>query len=163
MFIKRSFLTFLLPVFVVLSTNSSGAQEAQLKAGTLTCEGLGSIGLILGSKEKLLCSFVTTSGGPGRKYHGTIIRIGLDIGVRGKSVMVWTVLGSTTQLPDEALGGTFAGVSADVAAGIGVGANILVGGNNKSVVLQPLSISGGTGVNIAVGVSELHLIPNPQP
>ena len=138
---------------------SSTAQDAKLKAGTLTCEGKGSVGLILGSKEKLVCKLNSTSGKLIQRYDGTITRVGVDLGVRGKSVMIWTVLGSTTELPGEALGGNFAGVSADVAAGIGAGANVLVGGNNKSVVLQPLSVSGGTGINIAVGVSGLELRP----
>lgn len=135
------------------------AQDAKLKAGTLTCQGQGSVGLILGSQEKLVCTFNSTDGDTVQQYDGTITRVGLDVGVRGESVMIWTVLGSTTELPGTALGGTFAGVSADVAAGIGVGANALLGGNDKSVVLQPLSVSGGTGVNIAVGVSGLTLKP----
>lgn len=137
------------------------AQEptAQLKAGTLTCQGQGGVGLILGSQEKLVCSFSPSGGGPKRQFDGTITRVGLDIGVRGKSVMVWAVFGSTTQDVGDRLGGTFAGVSADVAAGIGAGANVLVGGNQKSVTLQPLSVSGGTGVNLALGVSGLKLVP----
>jgi uncharacterized protein DUF992 len=135
------------------------AQNAKLEAGTLTCNGQGSVGLILGSQEKLSCDFTSSNGAIVQRYDGTITRVGLDVGVRGKSVMIWTVLGSTSQLPGEALGGSFAGVSADVAAGIGVGANALLGGNDQSVVLQPLSVSGGTGVNIAVGVSGLTLRP----
>lgn len=154
----KGFLT-IAAVASVIALQPAQAQDAKLKAGTLTCQGKGSVGLILGSKEKLTCDFTTTSGRVVQRYDGTITRVGLDVGVRGESVMIWTVLGSTTQLPGEALGGSFAGVSADVAAGIGAGANILVGGNDKSVVLQPLSVSGGTGVNIAVGVSGLQLNP----
>ena len=149
-------------ITMLLIMTSSGshiavAQNAKLNAGTLTCQGQGSVGLILGSKEKLFCEFTSSSGDHVQRYDGTITRVGLDIGVRGKSVMIWTVLGSTAQLSGSALGGTFAGVSADVATGIGVGANALLGGNENSIVLQPLSVSGGTGVNIAVGVSGLEL------
>jgi hypothetical protein len=133
------------------------AQDGRAVAGTLTCEGKGALGLILGSKERLDCKFAATSGGPERLFAGTITRVGLDIGVRGKSVMIWTVLASTGQLPHENLVGNFAGVSADVALGLGAGANVLVGGNKKSVVLQPVSVKAGTGVNIAVGVSGLRL------
>jgi hypothetical protein len=77
-------------------------------------------------------------------------------------MMVWTVLGSTTQYPGEHLGGNFVGgVSADVAAGLGVGANALVGGNNKAIVLQPLSEKGEVGFNVALGIASLSLTPLP--
>ncbi len=135
------------------------AQDAKLKAGTLTCKGKGTVGLVLGSKESLECNFAPIGSGPTHYYDGTITRVGIDIGVRGGSVLVWTVLGSTTELPYEALGGTFSGVSADVAAGIGVGANVLIGGNAKSIVLQPISVKGGTGVSLAAGVAGLNLVP----
>jgi hypothetical protein len=39
----------------------------------------------------------------------------------------------------------------------GVGANALVGGSNRSVALQPLSVSGQVGLNIAAGVAGLDL------
>lgn len=146
-------------VTAITAIAPAAAQQAKLEVGTLTCDGKGSVGLILGSKEKLVCRFTTTGGKVVQRYDGTITRVGLDIGTRGKSVMIWTVLGSTSNLTGKALGGTFSGVSADVAAGIGVGANILIGGNDKSVVLQPLSVSGGQGLNIAVGVSGLQLVP----
>ncbi|MGI9426861.1 MAG: DUF992 domain-containing protein [Hyphomicrobiaceae bacterium] len=142
-----------------LGASLSQAQNARLVAGTLTCEGQGSVGLILGSQERLRCAYTPAGGGRTLRYDGTITRVGLDVGVRGKSVMIWTVLGSTSQLPGTALGGSFAGVSADVAAGIGAGANVLVGGNNNSVVLQPLSVKAATGVNLAIGVSGLNLRP----
>lgn len=143
-----------------LGATTGFAQNARVVAGTLTCEGQGTVGLILGSQERLICNYAPAGGGRRIRYNGTITRVGLDIGVRGKSVMIWTVLGSTSQLPGTALGGSFAGVSADVAAGIGAGANILLGGNAKSVVLQPLSVKGETGINLAVGVSGLVLRPS---
>lgn len=135
------------------------AEEAKIKAGTLTCQGQGGIGLIVGSKEKLDCTYAPAGGGAVRYFKGTVTKIGLDIGIKGKSVIVWTVLGSTTSLPGESLGGTFAGVAADASLGLGAGAQVLVGGNKNSVVLQPLSVKGETGVNIAVGVAGLKLVP----
>lgn len=135
------------------------AETAKLKAGTLTCKGKGGIGLIVGSKEKLDCTYTPASGGAERHFKGSITKVGLDIGVKGESVIVWTVLGSTTSLPGEALGGSFAGVAADASLGLGAGAQVLVGGNKNSVVLQPLSVKGETGINIAVGVAGLTLVP----
>ncbi len=135
------------------------AQTAKINAGTLTCKGEGNVGLIVGSIEKLMCTYAPSGSGVMRDYSATITRIGLDVGVRGKSTLVWAVLGSSSSVPGDDLGGTFAGVSADVAAGIGAGANVLLGGNQKSVALQPLSVSGGTGINLALGISGLKLVP----
>lgn len=138
---------------------SAGAQTAKVVAGTLTCDGHGKVGMVVGSSENLACTYDPAGGGPNRRFSGRTERVGLDLGISGKSVMVWTVLGSTTHVDGDRLGGTYAGVSADVAAGLGVGANVLVGGNDKSVVLQPVSIKGEVGLNIALGIASLTLTP----
>ena len=158
----KSFSSVLLVAFGLLASQAALAETAKMKVGTLTCQGKGGVGLILGSQEQLSCKYTPSDNQPPSYLAGKITRIGLDIGVRGKSVMVWGVLGSTTKLPAEALGGKFAGASADIAAGIGAGANILIGGNSKSVVLQPLSVKGQTGVNLALGVAGLTLTPIAQ-
>jgi Protein of unknown function (DUF992) len=139
------------------SAGGADAQTAKLEAGTLTCRGSGSVGLILGSRQSLTCRFVPAGKGQRQNYSATITRIGLDVGVKGASTMVWTVLYSTSTVPPRALVGNYSGVSADVAVGIGAGANVLVGGSRNSVVLQPLSVQGETGLNLAVGVAGLRL------
>jgi hypothetical protein len=68
--------------------------------------------------------------------------------------MLWAVLAPTTDLQPGVLAGTF---SSGAAVGVGVGANVLVGDSNRSIELQPLSIEGSTGLNIALGVAELRL------
>lgn len=134
------------------------AEKNKVVAGTLTCKGKGTVGLILGSKQTLACSYNPAGKkNPKLAYTATITKLGLDIGIKGPSVMVWTVLGSTTELPGEALAGKYAGLSADASIGIGAGANALIGGSKDSVVLQPLSVQGQTGVNIAIGVAGLTL------
>jgi hypothetical protein len=133
------------------------AQDARMVAGTLTCRGNGSIGLILGSKQRMSCEFRRTRGGPSVKYKARITRIGLDLGVTGKTKMVWTVLSSTDNPKTGALAGRYAGISANAAVGVGVGANALIGGSSNSIVLQPLSVQAQTGVNVAVGVKGLTL------
>jgi len=152
-------------VAVMIASGAAGvqpvaAQGAKLVAGTLTCKGKGSVGLILGSKQTLSCSFNPASNRPKEYYTATITKLGLDVGVKGKSTMVWTVLSSTTDLPSGALAGQYAGVAADASVGVGGGANALVGGNKKSVTLQPLSVQGQTGLNVAVGVAGLKLTRN---
>jgi len=46
-------------------------------------------------------------------------------------------------------------VTASATVGIGVGANVLVGGSGNSIALQPLSVEGTTGLNVAAGVAEM--------
>lgn len=130
--------------------------QAKIEAGTLTCTGGEGIGLILGSKKSYNCTFNPTSG-PKESYHASVTKIGLDIGMTGKSVMVWTVLTSSSPMKERALTGNYAGASADVAVGVGGGAKVLVGGSQNSVTLQPVSVQGQTGVNLALGVAELSL------
>ena len=135
----------------------SEAAQAKLVAGTLTCKGHGGVGLILGSKETLHCIFTSASGAHRRRYVATITKAGVDIGFKGESTLIWTVLSSTSDIPSGALVGTYGGVSAGAAVGVGGNANALVGGSNDSIALQPVSVAGQTGLNIAVGVAGLTL------
>ena len=140
-----------------ISHNDARAQAGKLTAGTLTCAAQGTTGLILGSKERLVCTYNPAGSGPNQAYDGVITKVGIDIGVKGKGTLIWTVLGSSANLPAGELDSQYAGVSADAAVGIGVGANALIGGNANSIVLQPLSVRGQTGLNLSVGVTELQL------
>ncbi len=144
---------------LVMSATAALAQTPKLVAGTLTCKSKGTIGMILGSKEGLSCFYNPAGKAPPQPYVGTLTKYGLDLGVSGETVMIWTILGSSNLLPEGALAGNYGGVSAEAAVGIGAGANALVGGSNKSIVLQPLSVEGQTGLNVAVGVAELSLRP----
>jgi hypothetical protein len=139
---------------------TASSEPAKLVAGTLTCKGKGSVGLIIGSKQTLSCTYNPSGKTPPQSYRATITKVGLDVGIKGASTMVWTVLSSTTELPADALEGKYAGVSADASVGVGGGGNLLVGGSKNSVSLQPLSVQGQTGLNLAVGVSGLSLKHN---
>jgi hypothetical protein len=135
----------------------SRAETPKIAVGTLTCNGHGGVGLIFGSKETLRCKFTSAVTGRQRHYVATITKVGLDIGIKGESTLIWTVLGSTTDLPGGALEGTYGGLTAGAAVGIGGNANALVGGSNQSIILQPVSVEGQTGLNISAGVAGLTL------
>ena len=126
------------------------------QSGTLNCDVSGGIGLIIGSQRQVNCLFTPSYPAPPEQYVGTITKVGLDLGVTGPGQLVWSVLQSTTRRRG-VLAGSYAGASAEVSALVGLGANVLVGGNDRSVALQPLSIQGQTGVNIAAGVAEIAL------
>ncbi len=61
------------------------------------------------------------------------------------------------RLPVGALAGTYVGASAEASVVVGAGANVLVGGSNRSFALQPLSVQGQVGLNFAVAISSLDL------
>jgi hypothetical protein len=56
-----------------------------------------------------------------------------------------------------ALSGSYGGVTASAAVGVGAGANALVGGLDRSVTLQPLSVEGKTGLEVAAGIGGMTL------
>ena len=115
---------------LAVQPSTSEAAQAKLVAGTLTCKGHGGVGLILGSKETLNCIFTSPSGAHRRRYVATITKVGVDIGFKGESTLIWTVLSSTSDIPSGALVGTYGGVTAGAAVGVGGNANALVGGSN---------------------------------
>jgi len=126
----------------------------------LTCSVGGGIGLIITSSKPLDCTFVPDNRGPVH-YVGTVRRFGLDIGVTRGAVIVWAVLSTVTGFPDGGLAGTYGGVSAEASLVVGAGANVLLGGSDRAFALQPLSVQGQVGVNIAAGVTQLELVHAP--
>ena len=55
------------------------------------------------------------------------------------------------------IGISASGASGDI--GLGVGANILVGGSGRTFVLQPVSLEGSVAIDVALGVSALKWRP----
>jgi uncharacterized protein DUF992 len=140
---------------------SLAAQQAGgTKVGMLTCKTSASLGLLVGSHQKLRCSF-SPDNGPPENYVGHINRLGLDIGVKAGGAMVWGVFAPTAGLHHGALAGKYVGGSSSASLGVGVGANALIGGSHRSIALQPLSVEGQVGVNLALGVAGLTLSPAP--
>jgi hypothetical protein len=135
-------------------------QAGGTKVGMLTCKTSASLGLLVGSHQKLRCSF-SPDNGPPENYVGHINRLGLDIGVKAGGVMAWGVFAPTAGLHHGALAGKYVGGSSSASLGVGLGANALIGGSHRSIALQPLSVEGQVGVNLALGVAGLTLSPAP--
>jgi len=90
-------------------------------------------------------------------YEGSITKFGADIGYLKSAVILWAVIAPTTNLGEGALSGHYGGATASVSLGVGAGANVLVCGFKKSIALQPVSIEGQNGLNVAAGIAELTL------
>lgn len=136
---------------------SSAQAQSRVRAGGLSCNLSASVGLIIGSRQQVQCTFTPSGGGPVEYYTGHIGRLGLDLGITAGGRMIWGVFAGTSRLPPRTLAGTYVGASGDASLGLGGGANVLVGGSNRTVSLQPLSLQGQVGVNLALGVASLTL------
>jgi hypothetical protein len=142
-------------VLAALAVAVSAQAQTRVEVGVLTCTARGSKGFIFGSSRELRCRFVRQ--GRDELYHGTIDKFGVDIGSTKQAVISWAVLAPTANLAPRSLNGTYSGVSGEVTVGVGVGANALIGGSQRSIVLQPLSVQAQEGLNIAAGVASLRL------
>jgi hypothetical protein len=138
-------------------TPLSAQQTGSTKVGVLTCKTSASLGLIIGSHQKLRCSFSPDNAGPPENYAGHVNRLGLDLGIKAGGIMAWGVFAPANGVHHGALVGTYVGASGSASLGVGVGANALVGGSHRSIALQPLSVEGQVGVNLALGVAGLTL------
>jgi len=134
------------------------AQPRRVEVGTLTCTMSSSIGLIVGSQKNVNCVFRGQPGEPEEAYTGTMTTVGLDIGITTGGVIVWTVFADTSRFAGM-LAGKYVGATGEVSIAAGLGANVLVGGSHRTVALQPLSLQGQVGLDIAAGVGELDLHP----
>ncbi len=141
-----------------------GAQaQSRVKVGTLSCQMSGGIGLIVTSRKDLQCRFSPSARGwRGETYVGSIRRVGIDLGATAGGSLIWAVY-APTSAGRYALAGGYGGASAEASVIAGLGANALVGGNNRTIMLQPLSVQGQRGVSLAAGVAGLELHPAQPP
>ena len=136
----------------------ASAQANRTKVGTLSCDISGGIGLIITSKKDLTCMFTPSQPGPKEVYVGSITKFGLDLGATAGGEMVWAVYAPSTR-KFGALAGNYGGATAEATVGAGLDANVLVGGSDRTVALQPVSVQGQAGLNVAAGVADLQLRP----
>jgi ABC-type amino acid transport substrate-binding protein len=137
-----------------LASTATLAQPITPPGGQLKCDVSGGVSYFVGSSRALDCVY-TPNGFPPEFYRGSINKIGIDVGFQRRGVIVWAVLSPGLTNGPGSLSGNYVGLSADVAAGLGAGANALIGGNK--IVLQPVSVSGNIGINIAAGVGDITL------
>jgi hypothetical protein len=140
---------------LALAFGFAASADAGVRVGVLHCYGAKKIGAVIGSSQQARCVF-TGVNGRRERYAAHIDRLGVDVGVTERSEIVWTVYAPTV-LRHHALAGDYVGASADIAIGIGGGANVLVGGNSGTISLQPVSLKAETGLAVAAGAGRLQL------
>jgi hypothetical protein len=132
------------------------AAQGNVQVGTLTCNVSGGWGFVFGSSKAVRCTFARAGGRP-EHYAGSINKFGVDIGYTQGGVLVWGVFAPSGGLAPGALSGNYVGATGSATVGVGAGANVLVGGSNRTISLQPVSIEGNTGLNVAAGIGSISL------
>lgn len=154
---RGSFLALLVAAGFCFAAAANAQQPGSkgINVGSLSCNVAGGVGFVFGSSKALNCIFTPTSG-PGAHYEGEIKRFGIDIGYTKDAQIVWLVF-APGKITSGALAGSYGGVTVQGTVGVGAGANILVGGSNNQIALQPVSVEGSAGLNVAGGVAEISL------
>ncbi len=146
----------LLAAIIVRAFHAESASAAAgVNVGILNCTIDGGVGWILWSSKGMECIFHPVGGLP-EYYVGSVRKFGLDIGVTNVAFVSWMVFAPGAIDPD-ALAGSYVGASGEASVGLGLGANVLIGGIYKSIALQPVSVQGQTGLNLAVAITRLDL------
>lgn len=137
---------------------ANASAQTPVPVGVLECQGGQNVGFVLGSVAQLDCVFRTVGRRP-EGYTATIHRFGVDLGFTEQTQFSWAVSAPSMRLAPGALAGTYGGVGANASVGIGFGGNFLVGGPGNAYGLQPISVQGQTGLNVAAGVASIDLQP----
>jgi hypothetical protein len=143
-------------------TGSAGASPNGVKVGTLTCHVSSGWGFVFGSSKEINCGY-SPGHGVYDRYVGHIDKFGVDVGYTQSGVIVWAVIAPTSDVGPGALAGKYGGATASATAGVGIGVNALVGGFKDSITLQPVSIEGNTGLNVAAGIGAMTLTSTATP
>jgi Protein of unknown function (DUF992) len=145
-----------LALFALAIPARAAEKQMTIKTGYLTCHVASGWGFIIGSSREIRCTYASKNH-PHEHYTGSISKFGADIGYLQSAVILWAVAAPTTDLGPGALAGHYAGAQASLALGVGAGANVLIGGFKKSIALQPVSVEGQNGLNVAAGVAAMSL------
>jgi hypothetical protein len=158
---RRSMIRFGFAVTMLVAPLAGAhAQQpmARVQVGVLECRGGASIGFIVGSVTNLGC-VLRIDGVPDDRYVATIRKVGVDLGITQETALAWGVYAPVARLGPGDLSGTYAGAQGSASVGVGLGGNVLVGGSDNSIALQPLSVQGQVGLNVAAGLESLELRP----
>lgn len=155
------FVTTVASLLALAAIGAATPAKAQggVAAGILSCDVSSGWGFVFGSSKNLKCTY--SNGATTGHYNGTVNKFGVDVGFTQASVIIWTVLAPSADISKGGLAGTYVGATGSASVGPGLGANVLIGGGAKSIALQPVSFSGGSGLNVAAGIAGITLVAAP--
>ncbi len=155
---KKSILAAALAASAFAAASPAAHAYGSAQVGILVCQVESGSGFVFGSTKTLACTFTPQDGSATESYSGVVSRYGVDLGFTSNGLLTWAVIGKSFDSYERgALSGQYAGVGAEVTAIIGGGANVLGKKSTRDFVLQPVSLQGQTGLNVALGVAEVEL------
>jgi hypothetical protein len=131
--------------------------RADVQVGLLSCRSVEASSYIIVSDQPFNCVFTPSAGGPTQYYQATVRRLGAQAGINNSGSLEWAVFAPSLRVGAGALAGTYGGLTAGAAFGVGGAANGLVGGNNNSLALQPVSFEGQQGFNVVATATAVEL------
>jgi len=156
---NHRFLAGIAAICLAISLASVDAQpKDRVQVGVLECRGGASVGFIVGSVTNLGC-VLRIEGVEEDRYIATIRKVGVDLGITQETALAWGVYAPVAHLERGDLAGDYVGAQGSASVGVGAGGNVLIGGSNNTIALQPLSLQGQVGLNIAAGLASLELRP----
>jgi hypothetical protein len=150
--------TLSIAIVALMAPIASANAVPAMRAGVLQCHGGQNVGFVVGSVTSLECVFQSEGRRP-EPYIATVKRIGLDLGITEQTQFSWAVNSPDGRLGYGGLAGSYGGVGANASVGVGFGGNFLVGGPANAYALQPISVQGQTGLNVAAGIAGIDLQP----
>jgi hypothetical protein len=150
--------TLTIAIASLVASFASANALPPVRAGILQCQGGQNVGFVVGSVTSLECVFQSEGRRP-EPYIATVRRYGVDLGITDQTRLAWAVNAPSGRVGYGDLAGNYGGVGANASVGVGFGGNFLVGGPANSYALQPISVQGQTGLNVAAGVADIELAP----
>ena len=141
---RMAFAALVMTASLAAVFSRADAQQRQIQVGQLTCSVSAGVGLVVGSQKNVNCVFRGQPGEPEESYTGTMTKVGLDVGFTTGGMIVWTVFADTNRQA-AMLAGKYVGATAEASIAAGLGANVLVGGSQRSVALSPYRYRGRRG------------------
>lgn len=151
-----------LGALMLMAAPATAAGETGPRVGTLECRTVeGSRqNLIITSTADIKCTFKSIDGKAVEQYKGeTGIGLGVDLKLEKTEVIIFAVFSANFKPGTHQLAGKYGGAKATVSAGVGGGAQLLVGGSDESISLQPAAV-GNEAVGVAAGLSYMSLQPD---
>jgi hypothetical protein len=146
-----------LAAIALLAGLPSASAQNRTEVGRLICRVGPGIGALVASRRRMTCRFERGDDTRVESYTGTITRFGLDVGATAGGVLTWAVFVRQRRVSAGTLAGHYVGISGEASMGLGVGGKALIGGSRRSVMLQPFSLIGQVGINLALGVTGMTL------
>lgn len=154
---NRRLLALVASLAAIFTLGSTAAEARFERVGTLECKVAPNVSFVVGSHRTAGCIFYALNRREIHRYRANLTRIGVDLNISQGGTLVWAVHAHNKRLYRGDLRGTYTGASGNIALGLGVGGNVLLGGSHNTIALQPLSGEGNVGVGISLGIGEITL------